>query len=86
MHESNSSPVITAKRRHSVAFKRKLLKLIERPGASVAGVALEHGVNANLVFKWRRAKHEHKRPAGTVLGDEGAGVKLAELAEAGDDG
>lgn len=66
MQESNSSPVITPKRRHSVAFKRKLLELIEQPGASVAGVALEHGVNANLVFKWRRAKHEHKRPAGTV--------------------
>lgn len=67
MQESNSSPVISTKRRHSAAFKRKLLELIEQPGASVAGVALEHGVNANLVFKWRRAKHEHKRPAGTVL-------------------
>jgi transposase len=66
MQESNSSPVITTKRRHSAAFKRKLLELIEQPGASVAGVALEHGVNANLVFKWRRAKREHKRPAGTV--------------------
>ena len=55
MHESNSSPVITTKRRHSAAFKRKLLELIEQPGASVAGVALERGVNANLLFKWRRA-------------------------------
>jgi transposase len=66
MQESNSPPVITTKRRHSAAFKRKLLELIEQPGASVAGVALEHGVNANLVFKWRRAKREHKRSAGTV--------------------
>ncbi|MDH6186755.1 transposase [Polaromonas sp. CG_23.6] len=66
MQESNSSPVIATKRRHSAAFKRKLLELIEQPGASVAGVALEHGVNANLVFKWRRAKRERKRPAGTV--------------------
>lgn len=66
MQESNSSPVIATKRRHSAAFKRKLLELIEQPGASVAGVALEHGVNANLVFKWRRAKRERKRPAGTA--------------------
>ena len=66
MQEWNSSPVITTKRRHGAAFKRKLLELIEQPGASVAGVALEHGVNANLVFKWRRAKLERKRPAGTV--------------------
>ena len=62
MQESNS-PVINTKRRHSAAFKRKILELIEQPGASVAAVALEHGVNANLVFKWRRAKLERKRPS-----------------------
>ena len=60
MQESNS-PVINTKRRHSVAFKRKILELIEQPGVSVAAVALEHGVNANLVFKWRRAKLERQR-------------------------
>ena len=60
MQESNSSPAIATKRRHSAAFKRKLLELIEQPGASVAAIALEHGVNANLVFKWRRAKLERK--------------------------
>jgi transposase len=37
-----------------VAFKRKLVGLTKQPGASVAAIALEHGVNANLVFKWRR--------------------------------
>jgi transposase len=61
MQESNSSPVINTKRRHSAAFKRKILELTEQPGASVAAVALEHGVNANLVFKWRRAKLDRKR-------------------------
>ncbi len=64
MQESNSPPVIATRRRHSAAFKRKILELIEKPGASVAGVALEHGVNANLVFKWRRAKLARKLPAG----------------------
>ena len=64
MQESNSSPIITTKRRHSAAFKRKILELTEQPGASVAAIALEHGVNANLVFKWRRAKLERKRGAG----------------------
>jgi transposase len=61
MQESNS-PAINARRKHSAAFKRKILELIEQPGASVAAVALEHGVNANLVFKWRRAKLERQRP------------------------
>ena len=60
MQESNS-PVINTRRRHSAAFKRKLLELIEQPGASVSAVALEHGVNANLVFNWRRAKLERQR-------------------------
>ena len=64
MEESNLSPVTATKRRHSAAFKREILELIEQPGASVAGVALEHGVNANLVFKWRRAKLARKLPAG----------------------
>ena len=47
-----SKPV--TRRKHSAAFKAKLLRLCEQPGASVAAIALEHGVNANLVFKWRR--------------------------------
>lgn len=67
MQESNSSPVIVTKRRHSAAFKRKILELTEQPGASVARVALEHGVNANLVFKWRRAKLARMLPAGTAV-------------------
>ena len=61
MQESNFSPVITTKRRHSAAFKRKILELVEQPGASMAAVALEHGVNANSVFKWRKAKLDRKR-------------------------
>ena len=60
MEASNSPPVVATKRRHSAAFKRKILELIEQPGASVAAVALEHGVNANLVFKWRRAKLDRR--------------------------
>ena len=31
------------------------MQLTLRPGASVAEVARAHGVNANQVFKWRRA-------------------------------
>jgi hypothetical protein len=46
MQESNPSPVITNKRRHSAAFKRKLLELIEQPGTSVGGIALERRVYA----------------------------------------
>ena len=54
-------PLKATKRRHSAAFKRKLVKLTEEAGASVAAIALAHGVNANLLFKWRRA--QSSRPA-----------------------
>ncbi|KQQ45377.1 hypothetical protein ASF61_20625 [Duganella sp. Leaf126] len=35
-------------------FKRALVALSLEPGASVARIAREHGVNANQVFSWRR--------------------------------
>ncbi|MDO8252827.1 MAG: transposase [Rhodoferax sp.] len=44
----------STKRRHNPAFKRKLVELTRQAGASVAAIALEHGINANLLFKWRR--------------------------------
>jgi transposase len=59
--EPPKDPLKATKRRHSAAFKRKLVKLTEQPGASVAAIALAHGVNANLLFKWRRA--QFSRPA-----------------------
>jgi transposase len=38
-----------------VSEKRQIAELTFEPGASVALVARAHGVNANQVFKWRRA-------------------------------
>jgi transposase len=44
-----------AKRRHyDQAFKRHLVELTLVPGASVARIALDHRLNANIVFRWRR--------------------------------
>ena len=43
------------RRWRSVAEKRQIVQLTMEPGASVAEVARAHGVNANQVFKWRRA-------------------------------
>jgi transposase len=39
----------------SVAEKRQIVQLALESGASVAEVARAQGVNANQVFKWRRA-------------------------------
>ena len=42
------------RRRHDDELKVKVLSECGVPGASVAQVALAHGLNANLVHKWRR--------------------------------
>ena len=42
------------RRRHGQALKARVLSECAEPGASVARVALAHGLNANLVHKWRR--------------------------------
>ena len=44
----------TARRKHDAAFKRALIERSLHPGASVSAIALENGINANLLFKWRR--------------------------------
>ncbi|MFM4810676.1 IS66-like element accessory protein TnpA [Aeromonas hydrophila] len=39
---------------YSREFKQRLVEAANQPGVSVSKLALEHGVNANLLFKWRR--------------------------------
>jgi transposase len=42
------------RQRRSIEEKLKIVEEALEPGASVAEVAREHGVNANQVFNWRR--------------------------------
>lgn len=46
--------VAPVRRRRSVEEKRRIVAESFEPGASVAEVARRHGVNANLLFTWRR--------------------------------
>jgi transposase len=39
---------------HTLEAKRRIVAEACAPGASVAEVARRHGLNANLVFSWRR--------------------------------
>ncbi|WP_339846225.1 transposase [uncultured Halopseudomonas sp.] len=41
------------RRRYSAAFKAQILAECDHPGASVAGVAIRHSLNPNMVQKWR---------------------------------
>src|ERR1700746_4081052 len=49
------------RRWRSVAEKLRIVELTLEPGASVALVARANGVNANQVFKWRRALERGER-------------------------
>ncbi|MBC7991266.1 MAG: transposase [Luteimonas sp.] len=42
------------RRKHSETLKRDLVERSLRTGASVSALAQEHGINANLLFNWRR--------------------------------
>lgn len=42
------------RQRHSPQFKQQVVAACAEPGASVAGVALAHGLNANMLRKWIR--------------------------------
>ena len=45
-------PQTPIRRTHSPEFKARVLAACRQPGASIAGVALAHGVNTNVVHKW----------------------------------
>ncbi len=60
------------RRRHSVELKALVLAECAQPGASVASVAMSHGINANVVHKWRRQAH-----AGAVAAPAASFVPLA---------
>lgn len=42
------------RRRHSPAFKAQIVTSCRQPGISVSRIALDHGLNANMVRRWMR--------------------------------
>jgi len=46
---------------HPMELRRQVLDERAQPGASVAKVALAHGLNANLVHLWRKQQREQQR-------------------------
>jgi transposase len=59
------------RRVHDRAFKDDMVAQSLVPGASVAAIAMKGGINANLLFKWRRehvkAKDAVARAGATLL-------------------
>lgn len=69
-------------RRHAPVLRAQVLAECAQPGASVAQVAMRHGLNANLVHKWRRQERPGDGGAAAVqvAGDEFIALPLAATA------
>jgi len=67
------TPSKRRRRDHSPELKRELVRQCLLPGASVSSIAMAHGINANLVFKWRR---EHRAAEAAGAGSAQASAPL----------
>ena len=53
---------VPKRRFYSTELKLQIVQTCAQPGASIAGVALQRGINTNIVHRWMR---ERMRPANT---------------------
>lgn len=59
---------MATRRTHSLEFKQGAVEASQQSGASIAGVAMAHGINANQLHKWRRTLlGPGRQPAGASL-------------------
>jgi transposase len=64
-------------RRHSDEFKRSLVEQSRQPGASVARIARDNGINANQLFAWRKLDKE-SQPS-TSMASPATGMLAVEI-------
>jgi transposase len=53
-----TSGTTATRRRYSQEFKAQVMGECDAPGASVAKVAMSHGINTNIVHGWRKLARE----------------------------
>mmetsp|Transcript_31569 Transcript_31569/g.54782 ORF Transcript_31569/g.54782 Transcript_31569/m.54782 type:complete len:144 (+) Transcript_31569:228-659(+) len=54
---------LVRRRRYGAELKAQVLATCEAPGASAAKVAMAHGINANVVHRWRQLTREGAQAA-----------------------
>ena len=89
--KSGSTPGVrvnrTGRRTYTAEYKRSVVQECDQPGVSVAGVALTHRINANLVRRWIvRQKRESAAKLPTVLLPVSVQQRGSPAPEAADDG
>lgn len=70
LSQSQEVPVAGSRKgrpNHSEEFKRRLAAAACEPGISVSKLAREHGINANMLFTWRRSYRAQQRQEAAVL-------------------
>jgi transposase len=76
--DTNMEGSLSKRRRHSDELRTRILEACAQPGASIARIALEHGLNANLVHKWRQRE---RRSTSLVPASEFVAVPIVPAAE-----
>lgn len=64
-----AEPAATKRRYRSKQERRQIVEQTLRPGASVAVIARQHGVNANQVFYWRKLYREGRLDSGPATAE-----------------
>lgn len=57
------------RRRYSTMTKAQVVAQCAEPGASVAKIAMAHGINANVVHRWRKLARGGDAQAATKTGE-----------------
>jgi transposase len=57
------------RQQYSAALKAQVVAECDKPGASVAKVAMSHGINANVVHRWRQLAREAQPLAPAKIGE-----------------
>lgn len=81
------------RRYYSDELKAEVVRACGAPGASIAAIALSHGINANIVHRWVRERGESVKrqeflpvplsPASSSAGDDAGAVIEIELRRGG---
>ena len=53
-HQTSIAYLAKKRRTYSAEFKQQIVQACKAPDVSIASVALQHGLNTNLVSKWIR--------------------------------
>ena len=58
MLDTMATEIVRRRRDYSAGLKEQILLECAQPGASVAKIAIAHGINANIVHGWRKLARE----------------------------